>query len=116
MLPCVAEIHVMAKRHDAPAFVVVDASPVRDLTRFPLLISQPGFEKLGPRNLESIVEIVKNVEDRVAVFDIDNRTIREDLVHAVDESLPFLNAVEIVHHQETAPKEVLAQLLCIGIS
>ena len=108
MLPGVAQIHVVADGDHEPALVVVDAAPARDDAV--ILISLSTAQKLCAGHLIAVVQIVEHVKDLVGVLDVDDRTVREDPLHAVGEHLPLVGAVEVVAHEEAAAQEIFAQL------
>ena len=61
-------------------------------------------------HLVAVVQIVDGVEDRVVVGNVDDLPVREDLLHGLDEDIPFVGAVEVVAHEEAAAQQVLAEL------
>src|SRR5260370_7875649 len=62
------------------------------------------------QNLIAIVQIVHGVENRIAVLNLHNRPVRKDQSHALHEAVPFVLIPEVVHHQETATQEIVANL------
>ena len=45
-----------------------------------------------------------------------NRTVRQNLAHAVHEVLPILRAMKVVHHQKTTLRQVVPQPLRLLVS
>src|SRR5947209_20076631 len=97
----------MADCDHEPSLVVVDTAPSR--LKSILLIRASGVEKLCPRNLISVVQVVDGVKYGLAVRQINDRFVRKHLFHAGDESFPFDGAVEIVAHEEATAVEEITQ-------
>ena len=55
------------------------------------------------------------MEDFVAALQVFYRAVGENLPHAVHEVFPVFCAVEVIHHEEAAFLQVLAQPLGLGI-
>ncbi|PYT18101.1 MAG: hypothetical protein DMG59_05545 [Acidobacteria bacterium] len=70
---------------------------------------------LGAGHLEALIQIVQRVENRIAVFEVHDRPARKDLAHARDEHVPFPRAMEVIDHQESAPKQEFTQLPCLAV-
>src|SRR5690349_8754273 len=101
----IAHIDVMADPGDDPALVVVDGAELGIKT-----IELPGnaaFKELRPRDARALVNIVDNVEDLVFAVDIYYGPAGEHLPHALHEDVPFLRAVKIIGHEETAPQKII---------
>src|SRR5580658_10593320 len=98
----------MTDRNHDPAVVVVDRAPVLRLAGGTFLVGKPGFRPLPAGYLETLVQIVDGVKDRVAVGDVHDGPVGKYLAHAGGKNLPLVDApvlvraVEIVHHQEAA--------------
>src|SRR5262249_55634041 len=97
--------------------VVVDTAPVRRLTasvdsgscRGTLLAHRMCEQKLLTRHLIAIIEVVDRVEDLILVVDIDDLPVRKDLAQGLGEDLPFVAAVEVVTHEESAAQQELPE-------
>ena len=50
------------------------------------------------------------MKDGAAVFDVHNGPVGKHAVHAGDEDIPLIGAVEIVAHEEAAAQQEIAQL------
>src|ERR1051326_727750 len=64
-------------------------------------------------DLEAIVQIEDGMEDGVLVIDLDDRPVGKDVPDALLEHLPFVVAVEIVGHEESAAQKVIAYLFSL---
>src|SRR5258708_2109310 len=104
-LPSIAQIHVVADRdHDTP-LVVANTPPMWNLAALTLLVSDSALEKLRAGHLKPLVEIEKRVEDRIVVGNILDGPVRENPLHAIQESRPLRVAVKIVAHEEAATQQ-----------
>ena len=107
VLPGVAQIHVVADGDHQAALVVVDAAPGARVAV--LLVCHAAVQATLAGDLVAVIEIVEDVEDLVAVVDIDDLAVGKDALHAGHEDLPLEGAVEVVAHEEAAAEQVLAQ-------
>src|SRR5689334_13454020 len=104
VLPRVAHVAVVIQRDHEPAFVVIDAAPVRRALH-------AAIEMPLARNLRALVEIEENVEHRVVFGNVDDWTARQEIRHRIADRLPFVFVVKVVYDEEPAALEVLAQTL-----
>jgi hypothetical protein len=58
-------------------------------------VAQPG-------NLRALIEVVENMQQRVALIDIHDRLARKYPLHGRSKDFPILRPVEIIHNQEAA--------------
>src|SRR6185503_18796715 len=100
MLPGIAQVHVVADGDHEPALIVVDPAPPGDDTV--VLVDLPTLQELCARYLIPLVQIVNRVEDRIVALDVHDRPVGKYAAHTVDEYLPFMGAMKIVAHEETA--------------
>src|SRR5689334_1748079 len=115
-LPGVAQIHVVADRHHDAALIVIDRAPVLGPSVLVLLVGTAAPQVLRAGHLETVVQIVNRMEDRIGVVDVDDLALRENFLDSLEEYLPLKCAVEIVHHQKSAAQEKFPELrrLLIG--
>src|SRR5438552_1751535 len=94
--------------HDSP-LVVIDAPP---LGLEPVVFEHgSGIDVLQSRHLETIVQIIYDVEDGIFVIKIYDFSVGKDFIDPRDEVVPLDGAVKIVHHQEAATQQIFAHLL-----
>ena len=60
------------------------------------------------RHLDTVVQIVYRVENRIVVGDVLDRPVRKHELDALFELVPFVDAVKIVGHEESAAQQILA--------
>ena len=106
VLPGIAEVHVVADGDHEPAFVVIDAAPMRHEAVF--FRNAVRVEDLLTRHLVAIVQVENSVEDRAAVLDVDDGPVGKHAIHAGNEDVPLVGAVEIVAHEEAAAEQKIA--------
>ena len=63
-----------------------------------------------------VLDVVQNVHHRVRVRDLGDRLTGKDAIHRQAEDLPLFGSPEIVHHQEPASEQVLAEGADLGIA
>src|SRR3954453_8278456 len=95
-LPRGAPVGVERNCHHYPPFVVVDASPVRDVA----IELMPFRQMRLPWDLITLVEVIDGMENRIRIGDLDDRAIRKGPPHALFEDLPLDSSVEVVRHKE----------------
>ena len=91
--------------------LVADGAPLRDVAV--LLVGAARVDVLLAGHLEALADVVQHVKNLVAVGQVRDRILigRQHHPHAAQEALPVGRAVEIVHHEEAALEQVLAQAL-----
>src|ERR1700680_4948389 len=77
-------MHVVAHGDDDATLVVADGSPSRHVAV--LFIGPACSYILLTGHLEAVVEVVQHVKDLIAVLQVLDRAIREDLAHSVHEA------------------------------
>src|SRR5450432_1512145 len=115
MLPGIAQVHIVADGGHEAALIVIDASPMCAPAGRAFFVGKAGAQENGAGHLVLVVEIVNRVEDLLGFGQVDNGTVGEDALHAGEEDVPFLVAVEVVAHEEAAAQKELAQRFGLAI-
>src|SRR4051812_40158116 len=103
----------MADGYEQVTPVVINTAPSGQISV--LLIRHTAAEILRARHLDASIEIIYGVKYRIAVWDIHDGAIGEDVFHALDKDFPFVSPVKIVAHKEAAAIEKLAHPLCLTV-
>src|SRR5450631_2567887 len=104
----------MTDDYHQPSLVVVDATPLG--LEAIVFKQRPGEDVLHARNLETIIQVIYDVEDGVFVIKIDDISVGKDLFDAGGEVIPLDGAVKVVDHEEAAAEQEFTELfrLLIG--
>lgn len=110
VLPGIADIHVVADGDEQAAFIVEDAAPLRGAVGHLDLraASGPAAQVAETGDGGAFVDVVEQMPGGVCGFDVEDGAVGEEAPHGIGEGFPF-GTVEIVDHEEAAPKEILAE-------
>src|ERR1700735_5246577 len=109
--PGIADIRVQRDcNHDA-ALIVIDSLPARDSTIF----FETRAQVLCSGDLVAVVQIEDGVEDRIVVGYVHDGTFGKDHLHGLFEVGLLLRPMEIVGHEKSAAKQVVAKFLGLSL-
>jgi len=98
--PGVSHVRVMADGHHDASVVVTNRPPFGIFAIGIVNAASPDIP--GSGNLKSLVQIVHDVKNLIAVAQLFDRAIRQNHAYPAQENLPFAVAMGIVDHKEAA--------------
>src|SRR6185436_3674036 len=100
-------IHIEIDSNHQSFAIVVNSTPLRGalhLRHYPS--SRSDAQMTAAWNLSPLVQIEKNVEQRIIIRDVDNWPIGKDALDAGFKNPPIIGAVKIIDHQKSAANQV----------
>ena len=104
MLPGIAHVHVEIDGDDQPLVFIVKAVPLCRSAQHRLDCAVgAAIEMPATRNLRVLIEIVKDIHQRVRYRKWRDRPFRKRAAHYVAENNPLVFTMKIVDDNEAAP-------------